>query len=66
MKLMISNIHFEEGINSSFEPEIDLKSHVEEVGFQWDLEDLDQWFSTFPSPDIPNIPQECDLSSRQK
>lgn len=33
MKLIINNIHFEEGINSSFEPEIDLKSHVEEVGF---------------------------------
>lgn len=33
MKLIISNIHFEEGINSSFEPEIVLKSHVEEVGF---------------------------------
>lgn len=33
MKLIISNIHFEEGINSSFQPEIVLKSHVEEVGF---------------------------------
>lgn len=32
MKL-ISNVHFEGGINSSFEPEVRLKSPLEEVGF---------------------------------